>query len=149
MRLHTSQENYSHMETLGARLKAERNRLRMNQDDFAAVGGVKKGAQITYEQDKRMPDAAYLVSIATAGVDVLYILTGAYSPATLPADENALLAGYRSLDTRGKAGVLGMINGMSAPQEAPRAIFHGDVGQAVQGNITAPQTFNVGGKKKK
>lgn len=137
------------MSTFGERLKEERKRLDLNQDDFAAVGGVKKLAQINYEQDKRFPDAAYLIAVAAIGVDTQYVLTGKPSISALTDDEGELLRGYRGLDIRGKAAALGAIGGMSAPQEAPRAIFHGDVGQQVTGNIAAPQTFNMGGGKKK
>jgi transcriptional regulator with XRE-family HTH domain len=137
------------MNTLGERLRSERNRLGMNQDDFAAIGGVKKRAQITYEQDERFPDAAYLRAVATAGVDVLYVLIGNTAIAAMTPDEKELLLGYRKLDIRGKAGMLGMVQGMNAPEETTKAIFHGDVGQVVQGDQTAPVSFNVGGKKNK
>ena len=64
------------MTTIGGRLREERQRLGMNQSDFGAHGGVKKVAQIHYEQDERSPDVDYLAGIATAGADVLYIVTG-------------------------------------------------------------------------
>lgn len=66
----------------------------------------------------------------------------------LTSEENALVIGYRNLDIRGKAGVLGMIGGMSAPKESPKAIFHGDVGQTVKGDINAPFTIKMPSKKK-
>lgn len=61
------------------RLKEERIRLGLNQSQFAAIGGVQKGAQINYEQGKRNPDSDYLAAIAISGVDVQYILTGVRS----------------------------------------------------------------------
>ena len=64
------------MSTIGERLKEERLRLRMNQTEFGAQGGVKKFAQIHYEQGERRPDADYLAGIDSAGGDVLYIVTG-------------------------------------------------------------------------
>ena len=64
------------MKTFCERLKEERIRLNLNQSEFAAIGGVQKGAQINYEQGKRNPDADYLAAIATKGADVQYILTG-------------------------------------------------------------------------
>lgn len=136
------------MDDIGRRLREERRRLGLNQDDFAELGGVKKNAQLHYENGSRSPDAAYLTAIAEAGVDVLYVLTGSYSAGMLPTDESQLLAGYRALDARGKAGVLGMIGGLTAPAGA---VFRGEVGQVVQGNQiqTGPVSFTVGGKKKK
>ncbi|MGK5079623.1 helix-turn-helix domain-containing protein [Janthinobacterium sp. HLX7-2] len=143
------------------RLKEERKRLGLNQDEFAALGGVKKGAQFNYENGSRTPDSDYLAAIADAGVDVLYLLTGGYSTSALPSDENELLIGYRRLDVRSKARVLGLIEGIVEPAHAdemslkskpesakPTVVFHGKVGQQVTGDVTGKQTFNLGNKKK-
>lgn len=139
------------------RLKEERKRLGLNQDEFAALGGVKKGAQFNYENGSRAPDSNYLAAVAAAGVDVLYLLTGEHAPSALPADEQELLIGYRNLDIRAKARVLGVLEGIieptvtSAPRPAERStqmVFHGKVGQQIHGDITAPQTINMGRKKK-
>ncbi len=65
------------------RLRLERLRLELNQTEFAAYGGVRKQAQILYEQGRRKPDTSYLLGIALAGADVTYILTGQRMP--LPA----------------------------------------------------------------
>lgn len=64
------------MNSIGDRLKAERERLTLNQTAFGEIGGVKKLAQINYENGSRSPDAAYLAAIASAGADVLFIVTG-------------------------------------------------------------------------
>lgn len=139
------------------RLKEERKRLGLNQDEFAALGGVKKGAQFNYENGSRTPDSDYLAAVAAAGVDVLYLLTGEYALSALPADEHELLTGYRKLDIRAKARVLGVIEGSIEPTATPpsrsverntQMVFHGKVGQQIHGDITAPQTINVGRKKK-
>lgn len=100
------------------RLKEERKRLGLNQDDFAALGGVKKGAQFNYENGSRKPDSDYLAAIALAGVDVLYLLTGKPAASSISADENELLTGYRLLDVRSKARVLGVVDGL-ANSEGP------------------------------
>lgn len=149
------------MSTIGEALKAERLRLGMNQDEFGAAGGVKKRTQISYEQDERSPDAVYLRAISAIGVDVQFILTGDQATASLTQDEKELLTGYRGLDIRGKAGVLGMIDGMSASPavipspsksetgtSATTVVFHGKVSQQVTGDVTGKQTFNMGSKKK-
>ncbi|AMO99006.1 helix-turn-helix domain protein [Collimonas arenae] len=95
------------MRSIGEILKEERLRLAMNQDDFAAVGGLKRRAQTLYEQNERSPDAVYLRALAAIGVDVQYVLTGEQAASALTQFEKDLLAGYRNLDQRGKAGVLG------------------------------------------
>jgi transcriptional regulator with XRE-family HTH domain len=59
---------------LGARLLEERLRLGLTQEEFAALGGVKLGAQYLYEKGKRSPNADYLVRLRAAGVDLAYVL---------------------------------------------------------------------------
>ncbi len=101
----------------------------------------------------------YLAQIAAVGVDVLYILTGQRNTSDLSGDEGVLLAGYRSLDAKGRAGVLGMIAGMTqqvapAPMAEKTTTVHqnfegANVGQHVTGDLTAPFTINVGGARRK
>jgi len=142
------------MKTIGARLKSERTRLGFNQEDFGAIGGVQRRAQLFYEQDERHPDASYLFAVSKIGVDVQYVITGIVSDATLSDDETALVAVFRSLDAKGKARLLGVAEGIAATEpEKPvkrqqSIVFHGDIGQQVTGDIIAPQTIIVGGKKK-
>jgi len=144
------------MRSIGEILKEERQRLGMNQEDFAAVGGLKRRAQTLYEQDERAPDALYLRALSGIGVDVHYILTGERLQSAVTADERELLDGYRSMDVRGKAGVLGMIGGMRSPTppasqtgNTPHVETHGKIGQNFVGNIIGPQTFNVAGSGRK
>ncbi|WP_432745832.1 helix-turn-helix transcriptional regulator [Methylobacter sp. G7] len=87
------------MKSFSERLKEERLRMKLTQVDFGGIGGVKKGAQLKYESGERSPDALYLSSIAAAGADVNYIITGQRiqkvseeSPGyTLRPDQKALL----------------------------------------------------------
>ena len=144
------------MRSIGEILKEERQRLGMNQEDFAAVGGLKRRAQTLYEQNERAPDALYLRALAGIGVDVHYIITGERLQSAVTSDERELLDGYRSMDVRGKAGVLGMIGGMRSPTppasqagNAPHVETHGKIGQNFVGNIIGPQTFNVAGSGRK
>jgi transcriptional regulator with XRE-family HTH domain len=96
---------------IGARLREERERLGLSQTDAASIAesagapGATRQSQALYEKGKRMPDAAYLASIAAAGADVLYILTGQRGSAPAPAlapDEAALLDNYRHCPQEGK-----------------------------------------------
>jgi transcriptional regulator with XRE-family HTH domain len=66
--------------TIGNRIKDERERLKMNQEEFALQGGVSLRSQQMYERDKTDPAAGYFVSISKIGVDVNYILTGVRIP---------------------------------------------------------------------
>ena len=60
---------------IGERLREERERLRLNQEQFGEIGGVRKQSQLLYEKGERHPDSQYLAAIAAAGVDVLFVLT--------------------------------------------------------------------------
>ncbi|CAK0767822.1 Transcriptional regulator [Gammaproteobacteria bacterium] len=90
--------------TIGKRLIEERIRLGFNQTNFAAIAGAGRTSQVSYETDKRRPDADYLAAIASAGADVLYILTGRRIEGTLlpealtllTPDEVALVDNYRN-----------------------------------------------------
>lgn len=80
------------------RLKSERKRLKLNQEEFGNACGVKIIAQSNYELGKRMPDAEYLQKAHDLGVDTNYLITGepTNSP-SLTADEAFLLQEFRSL----------------------------------------------------
>lgn len=85
---------------IGDRLKEERQRLGLNQSDFAAFAGVAKNSQLNYEKGERSPDAGYLAAIADKGVDVLYVVTGKRTPAAADAISEAeadLLEHFRLL----------------------------------------------------
>lgn len=151
----------ANMENFGDRLKEERKRLGLKQGELAGRVGTTNVAQSRYESGDRSPDWAYLSAVAEAGVDVLYVLTGRRNSTELTPDEEMLLTGYRALDTKGRAGVLGMISGMTqqgatAPAPAKsskvRQNFEGaNIGQHVTGDVTAPFSINMGtaGRKKK
>lgn len=69
----TQMSNASHP---GDRLRAERERLGLSQEELGAIGGVRKQAQHLYEKGTRKPDADYLQKIASAGVDVAFVVLG-------------------------------------------------------------------------
>jgi transcriptional regulator with XRE-family HTH domain len=64
------------MNSIGIRLREERNKLGLSQEKLAEIGGVQKLAQTNYETGKRIPTGEYLAKIAEIGADVNYILTG-------------------------------------------------------------------------
>lgn len=59
----------------GQRLREERERLGLSQTKLAAMCCASKGSQILYEKGKP-PTADYLAALASAGADVVYVLTG-------------------------------------------------------------------------
>lgn len=64
------------MTTLGDRLRSERRRFKLNQTDFASIGGVGKNMQYKYEQNKVVPDATYLIKLSDFGVNINWVLFG-------------------------------------------------------------------------
>lgn len=73
---------------LGRRLAEERERLGLSQERFGKLAGATRDSQANYEWGLERPDSAYFENIAAAGVDVIYIMTGArtISEAALEAD---------------------------------------------------------------
>lgn len=64
------------MNEIHERLRTERDRIGLNQTEFGDIAGVKRNAQMNYENGSRSPDANYLAAIAAEGVDVGYVITG-------------------------------------------------------------------------
>lgn len=86
------------MTTIGERLKNERDRLKLTQEQLGAVGGVKRLAQANYENGKRQPDANYLAEVAKVGVDILYVILGEQANTAINDDELLLLQKFRNAD---------------------------------------------------
>ncbi|WP_093121337.1 helix-turn-helix domain-containing protein [Variovorax sp. OK605] len=92
--------------SIGARLREERERLGMSQTAFAEMGSVSLRAEQDWERGNSAPKADFLAVAASQGVDVLYVLTGQYTPVaggTLNAEKRALLDNYENADEEGRA----------------------------------------------
>ncbi|MFJ5295795.1 helix-turn-helix domain-containing protein [Pseudomonas sp. NPDC088368] len=88
------------MKDLGSRLKEERKRLGLSQQEFGTVGGVEANAQGKYESGERIPRSDYLAALDKKGVDVLYVLSGKRTPMaaeSLNEAERAIITHYRAL----------------------------------------------------
>lgn len=64
------------MENFGLRLKTERERLGLTQEEFAKACGVGRTAQFNYEREERSPSSEYLEAANLLGADSTYIMTG-------------------------------------------------------------------------
>ncbi|MEE3507781.1 helix-turn-helix transcriptional regulator [Pseudomonas sp. 10C3] len=78
------------MTQIGARLKSERIRLNLTQRRLADIGGIQANAQGKYENGDRCPRADYLAKISSVGIDVLYVITGHYTPPLNPSKSTTL-----------------------------------------------------------
>ncbi|UZJ58644.1 transcriptional regulator [Pseudomonas sp. KU26590] len=88
------------MKDLGSRLKEERKRLGLSQQDFGSIGGVEANAQGKYESGERIPRSDYLAALGKKGIDVMYVLSGERTPIatdTLSEAERAVITHYRAL----------------------------------------------------
>ncbi|MBG6247323.1 MULTISPECIES: helix-turn-helix domain-containing protein [Symbiopectobacterium] len=121
------------MSTIGSRLREERDKLGMNQTDFAKLGGQSRGSQAYYERDERSPDARYLSTLSRLEVDVLYVLTGRRTPdiGDITNDEIELIKLYRSAPLAVKAAVLAAL---TAGSNASNSIHVSGQGNRVAGN---------------
>lgn len=64
------------MPLLGERLRAERERLGLGQQELAEMCGVTMRSQRNYEKGERQPDADYLAAFMAVGGNVLHVLAG-------------------------------------------------------------------------
>jgi transcriptional regulator with XRE-family HTH domain len=68
------------LQQFGARLREERERLRLSQVELASTCGVGRTTQHIYESGVRAPDVRYLLLAASAGVDLIFLLSQGLSP---------------------------------------------------------------------
>lgn len=92
------------MESIGKRLREERVRLGLNQDEFVALAGIQRRTQTNYENDVRAPDAAYLAALAEHGVDINYVITGirSVSEEKLREEFELMMTAYRLIEKETK-----------------------------------------------
>lgn len=104
------------MKDLGSRLKAERKRLGLSQQDFGAIGGVEANAQGKYENGERIPRSDYLAALGKKGMDVLYVLSGERTPITvdsLTEAERAIITHYRALNEEDQSAISQLATSLS------------------------------------
>lgn len=95
---------------LGVRLREERLRLSLSQDEFGEGGGVSRRTVVAWEKGDQAPNGLFLAYAAERGVDVNYVLTGQHAwqmkseaiGAFLSNEETALLQHYRHADAEGQ-----------------------------------------------
>lgn len=110
------------MKALGLRLKEERKRLGLSQQDFGSIGGVEANAQGKYESGERIPRSDYLAALGKKGVDVLYVLSGSCTPMaadSLNDAERAIITHYRALSDDDRDAILQLATSLSACASEP------------------------------
>lgn len=140
--------------TVGKRLKEERKRLRLTQQEMAEACGVSKWAQLYFEKDQNMPGGAYLLAAHARGVDLMYVLLE--QRAELDPSEAALLAAFRAAPQELRTAMLSnLVSPRSAGEKAAPVVTFNDSSQVAQmltntGDIDqSNMQINMGGRKKK
>ncbi|RGP55989.1 helix-turn-helix domain-containing protein [Pseudomonas abyssi] len=136
------------MDSIGDRIREERDRLGFNQTAFGAIGGVRKQAQLKYEKGERFPGADYLAAIAKVGADVQYIVAGQRASSALAADEQEFLGLFRAAPLAVKAAAIGALKSAGGQQTNVQKVKKG-VGQqfnAGVGTVTSGDITNAGKK---
>jgi transcriptional regulator with XRE-family HTH domain len=90
------------MPSLGDRLKKERERLGLSQPAFAEIAETTKQTVFSWETGKTAPSGFQLASLAAAGVDTLYVLTGKRNVGDLTSEEITLVDNFRNSPEAGR-----------------------------------------------
>ncbi|MBB4728247.1 helix-turn-helix domain-containing protein [Xanthomonas arboricola] len=142
--------------TVGKRLKEERKRLGLTQDEMAVQLGLTRYAQLNFEKDINLPGGAYLLAALSRGVDVMYVLSG--HRAQLDPADRLLLSAFREASPAARNAVLaalGLLADTSSSESSagPTLSFNNsEIGSVI--STTAPidqsqMQIVVGGRKKK
>ncbi|WP_227104537.1 helix-turn-helix domain-containing protein [Chromobacterium rhizoryzae] len=94
---------------IGKRLREERARLELLQNDVAKAAEISYGSYLGYEKGDRPPNAEVLAKLYSIGFDILYIVTGQRNESTLPQQAHVLLNLFQQLDPRGQRLALGVM----------------------------------------
>ncbi len=90
------------------RLRSERERLQLTQDEMVAKTGVSKRSYCAYEAGETAPSAKLLAALVESGLDVPYLLTGTRAApveSRLSPRAQALLANYEATDPEGQRAI--------------------------------------------
>lgn len=79
------------IEGIGKRLRAERERLQLSQEQLAAIAGTNRITPSRYEGGTHLPTIAFLAAIEGAGVDIGFVLDGRRNIVALGPDDTSLL----------------------------------------------------------
>ncbi|MCY1422142.1 Helix-turn-helix domain protein [compost metagenome] len=103
----------------GERLRAERERLGLTQQQMADAAGVRREMWSKYERGVAVPGGDVFEALAALRVDLMFVLAGdaptSLTP-QLPADEQLLLDTYRGLSAAKKKQLLASLLTGSVPQ---------------------------------
>lgn len=91
--------------SFGERLRAERVRIGMQQQDMAIACGVARKTLSVWEKGEQTPTIAVLARMSDLGIDPLFVVTGrrnSETESTLTYEEKELLSVWRSSGDKGR-----------------------------------------------
>lgn len=141
--------------TVGKRLKDERKRLGLTQDEMAVQLGLTRYAQLNFEKDINLPGGAYLLAALDRGVDVMYVLSG--HRAQLDPADRRLLSAFKDASPAARNAVLaalGLVSDASSSKTGAGPVVsfnNSEVGSVISTTASIDQSnmqIIVGGRKK-
>lgn len=142
--------------TVGKRLKDERKRLGLTQDEMAVQLGLTRYAQLNFEKDINLPGGAYLLAALDRGVDVMYVLSG--HRARLDPADRLLLSAFKEASPAARNAVLaalGLVSDASSSKAGAGPVLsfnNNEIGSVVSTTASIDQSnmhIVVGGRKKR
>lgn len=97
------------LQAVGERLRLERVRMMLKQDEFADLGGAKRVSQSQYEGGKSHFGIDYLLKLEKHGVDIGFIVTGYRTDGSLGYMEQQILQMFEKLPTHQKSTILELL----------------------------------------
>ncbi|WP_407466291.1 helix-turn-helix domain-containing protein [Xanthomonas campestris] len=140
--------------SVGKRLKEERKRLGLTQEEMAVQLGLTRYAQLNFEKDVNLPGGAYLLAALDRGVDVMYVLSG-HRAQVEPADLRllSLIKNAPPVARNAALAALGVAADQAIAGAGPTVVLNdSDVGQTISTTAVIDQSniqITVGGRKKK
>ncbi|VWX62520.1 helix-turn-helix domain-containing protein [Sphingorhabdus sp. 109] len=93
----------------GLRLRQERIRLGLNQQEFGERAGVSKNSISSYEKGERPANVVFLMVLEDIGVDVGFVLTGNRGDDSLTVEQQHLVGMFESLSARERSAVIALL----------------------------------------
>lgn len=97
---------------IGSRLRHERKRIQLSQDQISEVCCISRRSYIHYENGTRLPDSIFLAELSKHGGDIQYIVTGIRSSNfdVINPQEDNLLHCFRSCSAQAREIILQSAN---------------------------------------
>lgn len=134
------------MNAIGGRLREERDRLDLSQDEMAERGGVKRAAQSNYERGDRCPDAQYLAALSVAGLDVQYVVTGVRSGnKAVSVQQSKVLDAFNAAGPQAQAAGLMVMEALAGYQAAAPAAPSPEAAEAIHWRAVARNMLHATG----